>query len=218
MTPNEITTLIASNLEKELDFAFKKQLYERVKYWRSTLIKQTVDRSPQDAKFFKQTIYLKMEKIDASKCAPELCCFAATSLVDIPKSVRTTDAGIFMYLGSIDGGNPFGYADTATLKYLMSGKYGKLFFYYRIDNNRPFITQVPEIPILRIDDVFEDPEEAMKYASCDTVNDDCDFWNEEIPGLSQDISQRIVQSILSVDYNRPVKPDDHQIQINGDKQ
>lgn len=220
MTPNEITTLIATNFDKELDFAFKQQLYERVKYWRATLIKQAIDRSPQDAKFFRQTIYIPMEKVNLMECATGVVCAddfkssGARSTVDVPKTLRITVAGLYEYLGAIDGLTPFGYADVGTMLQLNAGKYSKLFTYYTMVNNRPVISKLPDLPKIRIDDVFENPEEVAKFLTCDgPVDVNCDWWNVDIP-LTADITQRIVQSILAVDYRIPEKSIDHQIQVN----
>jgi hypothetical protein len=217
MTPNEITTLIASNLGKELDIRFKMQLYERVKYWRSTLIKQSLDRAPQDAKFFRQTIYMSMEKVNTLECTPGLECFAARSKYEIPTVNRIVDGGYFHYLGAVDGKSPFGYADVGTLMYLMSGKYSKLLNYHVIENRKALVYKLPSLPMLRIDGIFNNPEEAMPFSTCSPDNSpekECDWWDIDIP-MNGDIQQRIVQSILSVDYGRPVVTDDHQTQVNG---
>lgn len=216
MTPNEITTLIAGNLDKELDIPFKKQLYERVKFWRSTLIKQSLDKTRKDAKYFRQVIYLDMEKFDPFTCSPDLSCFAARTTIDVPAPIRISDAGQFEYVGGIDGMSPFGYADDGTLPYLKAGKYSRLFNYYRMENARPYVMELPNLPKIRIAGVFSNPEEAMIYASCDAADHNCDWWNQEIP-MSNDITQRVVQCILTVDYNRDKTPENNQITVNGDK-
>lgn len=218
MTPNEITTLIASNLKKELDTPFKKQLWERIKYWRSTLIKQSLDKVRQDAHFFRQTLYLPMEKVNELICIDgELECYVSRTQDEIPTPLRITDAGVLEYIGGIDGSSPFGYADSGTLRYLRAGKYSQLslFPYYRYENNK-IITTLPDLPKIRISGVFSDPEVAMQYKDCEKVNKKCDWWNEEVP-MSGDIAQRIVQSILTVDYRQSETPENTQIEVNGPK-
>lgn len=216
MTPNEITTLIATNLKKELDMRFKKQLYERVKYWRSTLIKQSLDRAPGDIKFFTQTLYIPTEKVNSLDCTADLKCFMARTSYDVPQPMRVTDGGLFSYVGSLDGGRPFGYADTGTLRFLNAGKYNKRNVYYIRINKRIMVTSLPDLPIVRIDGVLNNPEEGLPFASCNGVVQDCDWWDIDIP-MSGDVAQRIVQSILSIDYGRPVTTDTHQIQVNDPK-
>jgi hypothetical protein len=215
MTPNEITTLIATNLKKELDIRFRKQLYERVKYWRSTLIKQSLDKVQQDAKFFVQTIFMTMEKVNIHECSEDLRCFNARTVDEIPTPLRITDGGIFHYFGSIDGQSPFGYAQAGTLRYLTAGKYSKLRPHYEYTNRRGYVAALPDLPKIRISAIFNNPEEAMPYLSCDGEADyTCDWWNIDIP-MSNDITQRVVQSILVVDYNRPVTPTDPQTEVNA---
>lgn len=215
MTPNEITTLIASNLKKETDLRFRRQLYERVKYWRGTILKQSIDRSPGDLKYFRQTVYMPMEKIRELDCVDEVGCFVARTVDKVPTPLRLNDSGVFSFVGSIDGLRPFSMADPGTVKYL-NGKYSGRIVYYLYTNQRIVIPRYPDLPKIRIDDVFDNPEEAMIYESCDTTSPDCDWWNKDMP-MSADITQRVIQSILSVDYGRPVTTDTHEIKPDGAK-
>lgn len=216
MTPNEITTLIASSpgINRELDIPFKKQLYERVKAWRSTFLKQTLDKSPGDIRYFRQTLYLPMEKINLLKCGEGLECFAASSVDEVPVPLRVLDAGVFSYVGGIDGQSPFGFADSGVRSYLMSGKYSRTLNYYDFVNRHIVVTKLPSLPVTRVEGVFDSFEDALKYESCDGPNHNCDWWNTDIP-MSGDIAQKIIQYILKVDYGQPERtPDDHQVKVN----
>lgn len=216
MTPDEITTLIATNLDREFDVPFKKQLYERVKYWRGTLIKQALDRAPNDAKFFRAVAYIPMAKVNTLECVPGMECFAAVSTVDLPRSLRVTDAGYYSYVGSIDGLSPFAYADAGTRRYLQSGKYSQNFTYYGITGLKIVVTN-DALPLVRIEGIPDDIEDWAPYADCKGPNPNCDWWKTDIP-MTSDIAQKIVQCILTVDYNRPDGKEDHQVQVDETKQ
>lgn len=216
MTPNEITTLLGTNLGKELDVPFKKMLYERVKYWRATLIKQTLDRHKQDGKYFRQTIYLPMDKVNILNADPQMLRWAAVTMIEVPLPIRDSDH-VFDYVGGIDGKSPFGYADVGTLSYLTSGKYARLFNYQQYINKKIYTEQIPDIPYIRIDGIFNSPEEAVIYQTI-PPQPNFDWWDSDIP-MSGDIEQRVIQCILTVDYQRPPreKTDDYQTPINDEK-
>ena len=220
MTPNEITTLIATAKGKELDVPFKKIIYERVKYWRSTLIKQSLDKVRQQARFFRQTIYLPMQLIDRmSIIAPTpMHDFQAVSVYDVPLPLRTSDNGMLNYVGAMGGQSPFGWADSGTLSYLKAGKYSGNQIYYGWWNNKLTTSDLPNLSMAMIEGVFNEPEEAMKLYTGEYVYD-LDWWDMNIP-MSGDIEQRVVQCILSVDFadKQQPKSEDYQVQTNGENQ
>lgn len=221
MTPNEITTLIASKYGKELDVPYKKIMYERVKYWRSTLIKQSLDKVRQQARFFRQTIYLPMERVNRMEVvspAPMEDYQAKTSY-RVPLPLRITDNGLFNYVGGIDGRSPFGFADAGMLPFMQAGRYSSLQNFYQYENNDVYTSDLPDIPMIMIQGVFNEPEEAMKFRTGVYVPN-LDWWNTDIP-MSGDIEQRVVQCIQSVDLDEkgnPRKPEDYQIPMNGEEQ
>lgn len=216
MTPNEITTLFATKFGKELDVPFKKMLYERVKYWRATLIKQSIDKSPLDTKYFRQAIYLPMVKINVLAIAAELTCYNAVTQIEVPLPIRVSDQ-VFSYVGSLDGMSPFGYADSGMLRYMKAGRYAGRFNYQNYINRKFYIAELPDLPFLRIEGVFNSPEEAMIYETV-PPQPDVDWWNRDIP-MSGDIEQRVIQCMNKVDYEDPgkEKTDDQQVPVNNEE-
>lgn len=220
MTPNEITTLIATAIHKELDVPYKKIIYERVKYWRSTLIKQSLDKVRQQSRFFRQTIYLPLERINyAAITTPvPLTDWRARTIADVPLPLRTTDNSVFNYIGGIDGKSPFGFADAGMQDFMQAGKYSRHQIFCQYENNRILVSQEPDIPFIMIQGVFNEPEEAMKWTT-GVFNHTLDWWDTDIP-ISGDIEQRVVQCILTVDFaiKDNKKPEDYQIPMNGEQQ
>lgn len=220
MTPNEITTLIATHQHKELDIAFKKVIYERVKYWRATLIKQSLDKTRLQSRFFQQVIYIPLERFNRfAILAPQpLEDWEAKTIYKVPLPIRITDAGVFNYVGGMDGRSPFGLADVGTISYLKSGKYSGSTIYHTYYNNDVYTSDLPDLPMVMISGVFNEPEEAMKLETGKYVPD-VNWWDRDIP-MSGDIDQRVVQCILSVDFadKNPQKQEDYQIPMNGEEQ
>lgn len=219
MTPNEITTLLAMSLGKELDIPFKKALYERVKYWRATLIKQSLDRNPKNKHFFLQTIYLPLEKVDTLQAInTRLSQFQAVTTIEVPIPIRVSDF-IFDYVGGVDGVSPWGFADTGTLNYLRAGKYASLFNFQNYINRRFYIVEYPDLEYIRIGGIFNSPEEALIYETI-PPQPNYNWWDADIP-MSGDIEQRVIQCILATDYAKAPqekdKTDDHQVQVNQEE-
>lgn len=214
MSPNEITTLIASKYAKELDVPFKKMLYESVKYWRSTLIKQSLDKQRKDSKYFRQTIYLPMRKVDVLMVAPETLQYAAETVIEVPLPIRVSDQ-VFDYIGGIDGNSPFGYADEGSLSYLKEDENMRHFVFAQYVNRKVRTTELPNLAFTRISGIFNSPEEAMIYETY-PAQPDVDWWNRDIP-MSGDVEQRVVQCLLKIDFEKMEgheKTEDYQTPVN----
>lgn len=216
MTLNEITVVIASHLEKELDEPFKMILAEKVAYWRARLIKNSVEKDQKERRFFKQVIYVKMKEQNEILCqVPYTQCKVAISIAKIPKPARANSI-LFDYVGAVDGMNPFQEGSGGMIPYLMKGKYSKDVIRYTYENDYIRVYGNSKIPVIRIDGVFDNPEEAAKLNCNSGTSDDCDFWNKEYP-VTGDILQLIVQSILQIDYNRPPNTETKQIPVVNEK-
>lgn len=198
MTLNEITTLIASQFKREMDQPFKEMLAKRVAYWRSRLIKDSIDKDVRERKFFKQTIFVTMTKLNEVLCdVPYTQCKVAWTASKVPKPLRANGI-LFDYVGAINGMTPFKNAEPGIIPYMMQGKYSGKVIYYTYENEYVKVYGNSKIPKIRIDDVFDDPEAAAAL-NCLSGNG-CNFWDEEYP-CTGDIMQRIVQYILQVDFN-----------------
>ena len=211
MTLNEITVLIASHFDRQLDEPFKLMLAERVHYWRARLIKNSVDKNPAERRFFKQVIYVKFEEADDIPCGvPFEPCKIAISTTKIPRPMRANGI-LFDYVGSIDGMTPFAEGAAGTMSYLKAGRYSKLQLRYTYENERIKVYGNSKLPYGRLDGVFDNPEEADRL-NCQNQDKPCDFRNQQYP-VTGDILQSIVQSILQIDFNRPAE--DEQVEIKA---
>lgn len=209
MTPNEITTLIATNLEMELDFPFRLQLMDRVKYWRSRYIVNMIQKNPAKRKFFRQSLYINMQAGYPDASVSLVGNQVAITVDEIPRVV-TAGATLFDYVGGVDGKSPFREVQPGMANYVSTGKFSSRFPAYEF-NQKIFVDQ-PDIPRIRIDAIFDDPMKVLEYA-CNCLQKQCDTWNTEFP-CSGEVIQLIVQSILQVDYNRPDNTSTPEIQVN----
>lgn len=198
-TPNEITTLLASQLEKELDVPFKLMLMERVKYWRSRLIRNSIDKNPKEREHFWQEIIVPLTESNSIPCGTNMdgCPVAISS--SIPKPLRASNI-LFDYVGSIDGSTPFKKSNAAMVPAMMNGKYSKKNIYYDYTNTKIKVFGNSKLPKALIIGIFDNPEDAYNL-HCSNTSTTCDYWNMDFP-VSGDVLQLIVQSILQIDYNR----------------
>ena len=202
MTIKDLAVLVAEPLNRPLDQVFLDQIRDRVRYWRSRLLKNSLDKTPADRKFFIQSVTMKLEEVPASSCGLSLDCNVWRTIDKVPLSLRSNSI-LFDYVGSVDHGNPFKYVKRWELPFLLTNKYMPLvtsFYAYedgRIISNVPYIT---------VEGIFDDPEEAMRL-NC-TTGEGCNTEEIDYP-ISGDIAQLIVQSILNIDL-KPQKPFDEQ--------
>jgi hypothetical protein len=196
MSPNEITTLIATELEKEMDIPFKLQLMERVRYWRSRLIANSLQKNPAQREFFKQTLYVKLEATPAIPCGfPSELVSASTEL---PQELRIGTVQ-FDYVGGIDGKSPFQRLTAGTANYLSASRFYEAFIQYEFINRKVIVNR-KDLPLIRVDGIYHDPQKALEY-SCGCAGKSCDSWNEEFP-IPGELLQLVVQSIMEIDFNR----------------
>lgn len=195
-TIKDLAVLIAEPLGKPLDATFLEQMADRIKYWRSRLLKNTLDKAPADRKFFQQSLTLELEQVDAAACNLPLDCKVWRTKVQVPNPVRANSI-LFDYVGSVDHGNPFKYVKRWELSYLLTNKYMPLVTTFYAYEDGYLISSVPWITI---EGIFDDPEAVMAL-TCNGA--DCTTTEQEYP-VSGEIAQLIVQSILTVDFN--VKP------------
>lgn len=211
MTPNEITTLIASTLDKELDIPFRLQLMERVKVWRSRMIANSVQKVQQQRKFFKQTIYMPTVKDNSVPCTALIGCEISITRDSIPEVVRVGNV-MYDFVGSVNGKTSFKEVQAGMQQYQNIGRFQDYTLYERI--NSKILTDNADLPWLRIDAIFDDPMKIVEYNStCSSaVAGTCDVWDTEFP-MSGDITQLVIQSILQIDYNRILKSDIKEIPV-----
>ncbi len=120
-------------------------------------------------------------------------------IIPLPLRFGTT---LFDYVGSIDGLNPFRIATAGTGNMLSANKYqqGDTFYEYtnkkiQIRNNKTNFANKP-LPMIRVDGVFDNPIDVIKY-NCSVTS--CDYWDQPYP-VTNDILQMIIQYILEIDF------------------
>lgn len=216
MTLNEISTLIASRFDRQLDDGFKAILIDMIHYWRARLLRQTLEKNPVERRWFVQTLELPMTAVNQidSNVFFDKYKIAETSN-NIPYPIRANNI-LFDYCGSVDGMNAFQYTQTPFLKYLRYNKYQWQFTRYVYENNVIRIYGNKDIPVIRVDGIFENPQYVYEFVAGIKDKSYIFFANEYKYPCSLDVIQAIVQNIISVDFGRGSLPEDEQIDLNED--
>jgi len=193
MTPSEITTLLASQLDKTFDDPFKFMMIKRVDAWRSRLIKNSLDKEPRDRRFFRQTIYLSMtEKSEVACDLGFTLCNVSQSLV-IPKVLRANSI-MFDYVGSINGANPFQETYPGMINVLTAGKYSKNLIQYSNVNDTIVVYNKSKLPMIRVDAIWDSPFDVANMICGSSADVTCNFWDLEYP-CTNEILQQIIEFI-----------------------
>lgn len=198
MTPNEITTVLASGMNKTFDVPFRTMLMERVDLWRARHIKNSLDKTPADRKFFKSTIFLSTTQ------TPEVPCDLPVTVCDvwvtgkIPQPLRANSM-LFDYVGAVNGMNPFLESHPGTVQYKNSGRYSKGVVPFIYTNEKLYIYK--KVPMIRVDFIASTPTDLQNYQCVSDASKVCNFWDTEYP-CTPEILQLIFQSIREVDFRQ----------------
>jgi hypothetical protein len=212
---NEITTGLAAHFDKQTDEPFKRFLAPKVNFWRSKLVVNSLEKHPEQRKFFRQTIWLSMEEDDLVDCPiPMTLCRIASSKFEVPRPMRVGDI-LFDYVGAIDGKVPFREAAPGMIGFMTEGRYSRNTTFYEYWNDKIKVRAYKSLPKIRVDGVFDDPIAVMEF-NCRNSGQ-CDWWNEEYP-ITGDMLQMVVQYILQVDFNRSAMPITPEVEVNKETQ
>lgn len=198
---NSITTLLAEQLDRTADEPFKRSLAVRVDFWRSTLLQRSLEKHPNQRRQFWQTLWVPMNKVVPVAGIMVPLCSIAESISQIPIALRGSIQ--YDYIGGIDGKSPFKNTTVGTKDFITSGKYSKNTPCCEFVNYRLRVLTNADLPMARMDTVFDKPVDVMQFNSDAGI--DCDGWDKPYP-VTGDILQMIIQYILQVDYNRIDKP------------
>ena len=213
---NEICTQIAMSLggKRMFDTPLKLAIADKVDQWRARLIRDTIEKNGYfQRRFFRQSLIIKMKRQSQVICpVPMEVCDIAVSIDPVPQIIRANNIS-FDFVGSVDGMKPLQESFAGGIQYMNAQKYsGPNFSRYTWDNSYIKVFGNPNLPVIRVDGIFQKPLEVYQLG-CNDEN--CDYWDSDYP-CPLDLVQLIVQSILTVDYNRLTIADSVDTQVSND--
>lgn len=195
--------MIAGRFGKQLDLQYRQWLVPQINAWRSRLIRNTLEKRPQDKNRFLQSIQIPLTYGNIT-CGFE--CMGSYSDT-LPEVVRIGDTP-FEYFGSVDGSSPFRFNDTGTDPWISQGMTAHLYHTYRLDTEHGRVI-LPNQRITKVmaTGIFDQPNEALAW-QCSNGDGGCDWWNAEYP-ISGDILE-MVKKALWDELDEPGKPQEIQ--------
>ena len=206
MTPNELTDILALELGAVNDFTFKRAILSRANATRDQQLKRSLDKTPDDRKFFTQRIQVPMENYNSLE-GTDLVCTHSRTTCPVPKPLRANSI-VYDYVGSVDGTHAFRYTTIGASHFLRAQQYAHRTIYYNTDR-LDIIVEKGGIPKILVVGIFSDPEEAYNLDAKTRGCSNCDFWESEYP-CSADILDIIIQEITGKWRTKPVN-----LEVNG---
>jgi hypothetical protein len=208
-TLNEIATLLAERAGRQFNQGFKEEMKFRINQARTRLIKNSLEKHPEDRKYFYQTIIIKLESTKGKNCEIKDDCLMRT--IDlVPKTIRVNSI-LFDYVGTSDMITPFGYALPEQVKFFKFSKYTGKNKKYSLLNERIYIFNDQNIREIGIRGIFADPNEVNKYRCSPDVP--CIPDDEEYP-MPPDLVDTLIIYIMDTFFKMPGTPNTEEVNIN----
>ena len=207
MTPNELTDIIALELKAQGDFAFKRAVLARANAIRAQQLKRTLEKTPNDRKFFTQKVQVTMENFNSLENVGDLVCTWSRTTCSLPRPLRSNSI-LYDYVGALNGSNAYRYTAVGTSRFINTGPLGDKFINYHRDGNR-LIVEHGGIPKILVVGIFEDPEQAYEIDAKARGCQNCDYWESQYPA-SQDVIDIIINEIVQ---RWKVEPEN--LEVNG---
>lgn len=215
-TLNEIAESLAERAGRQFDTPFNEEIKVFIQLWRARLLRDTLEQNRRDRMFFKQYFEVPLEVANISDLPgfPDLRVLKTTC--KLPKPLRANST-MWDYIGSPDKLSNFKvFTELHKIIPALDAKYTGHLPKALLLNDDIWIFNNLELKYLGVQGILEDPRELKDYTcncGCEVCYDD----NQPYP-VSDDIKQRIVQSILSVELKDRIKPDTKTVEVDGNSQ
>jgi len=198
--------IIATPLDKQFDDPFKLIIMKLVDVWRARLIRNSLEKAPQDRKFFRQTLYMRTKVVDETICNLTGCEIVET-IDALPMSIRANNM-MYDFVGAVNSTTAYQQVYSGTLEYVLQEEYNKAPL-FMVENGKLRIYRAKP-PVIKVETIFPDPQLVARMSCANGVN--CDYWNSNYP-VPEDILQTIIQGIREVDFKGGVVPADIEIPV-----
>lgn len=208
---NQLSEHICGLLDQPNNIPLREQVKFSVKHYRASLIRRDVERNGLSHHYI-QAFNVKLIAFDkADTCVASLDCQVLRTENKLPRSIRMKRGGIpFKYFGAIGGIESYTFTELSELTFTFHNKYTANIKRYDIINDYGYIFNTNKVGVVRIEDIFSNPEEAIDF--CDDTA--CYTDDMEFP-LPEDMIQTIVEGIIKGEFR--LIPTDQQVKINIDE-
>lgn len=192
---NKIVSILSERSGRTFDIPFQRQLSDQVDYWRSTILKRSLEKGALRRRHFLHSFTIELEQVPEIECPIQFGC-VLRSKSKIPKPIYSNNI-LFDFVGSADFYKPFKYADKHQIDKLIHSEYKSLGMYYTYTNGYLEFYGNSELKYVGIKSVIDNPKDLYEVqcnnSSC--YNDDSDY------PLSLDLIQAVIEALLKTDLN-----------------
>lgn len=202
MTYNEMATIVAHFMGDPTSIPFREEAKRLINVWRSTLLRQSVDKNPLDRKFFQQTVYRNLVHSVLPACpdVPRPCIVLRTQY-PVPVPLRANSI-LYDFIGNYDRNVSYSILDPQQVATYSYNKYISKRPYLLLQDGYLYLFGEQDLTCLMITGIF------------DSLSlDDCQH-DLEYP-CPLDIQQRILQ-VLEGEISKLPKIRDTEINITSD--
>lgn len=208
---NELAEILAERVGRQFDVPFIEEMKVAIGYWRSRLLRDSLEKAKKDRAYFKQYIEVPLIEVNIAELPGFPNYPVLRTSCTIPEPVRAN--GIYFdYTGSPDKLSSFRlfteqHEIIPALNAKYTGKRPKTLWL----NKFIYVFNVLDLPYLGVAGVFDNPQDVEDF-KCNCGCDNCYDDNMPYP-ISGDIQQRIIQAILTTELKNNMKPDTESIPV-----
>ncbi len=215
-TLKDIGELLAERAGRQLDIPFQKELQDLVIFKRARFLTNSLEKRPANKRFYLQAFDVAIERIDTTdECSedlPEGCDIAFRTIEEIPSPLKI---GVhpFSYVGAPGGHKAYGwttFGQESLFRHLpATGKLPRHTFI----NNKIYIFNDPNSEKIRVEGIFGDPRDLVKFMKCGTQKP-CFSETENFP-IDEATLELVIQDILMKELR--IIPREEDIEVKVDK-
>ena len=209
---NQIAQEIADSFNRPFDIMFKERIKSIFKHERAKFIRQDIERNNL-SKLYIQSFNINLIEVSTLDDCITTECFVLRSENKIPKPLSIKGDYIFKFVGSTDKNVIFTYLDREFLRFALKNKWTSGIIYYSYDNGYLYVYNNKLVRRIKLESVFENPEEAVTI--CNNSIENCYTDDMEFPcpeHMINDIKNSMLKTLF---VSNTV--DDQEVKINEDK-
>lgn len=211
MKTREIVDILAERSGRSLDFAFKLEIKAILDAYRARYMKNTLERNPQDRRFFQTTFVVPLTKTgcDKGECV----------LVSEPIPAPLRSNVIFDYVGSPLFDKAFNYTLSEAVAFHKHAKYTGKKEKWSYVNSRLYIYNNPLLEEVGVKGVFEktDFSDYPYIKGCNIFGEFCEDNEDMEYPMPQDLIQPIITEILKSELSIQINVSDQKLTTNGEE-
>lgn len=191
---NEIISVLSDTVGQPFNVPLQEKLKVIINYKRANYLQQSLEKHPEQRRFFQQTFTTDLEKIAPGDCEiPNITCDILRTNCEIPFPIRSSWS-MFDYVGTPDWMNSYGEVKPEFNNLRKFNRYTADLTKWAYINKKIYVFNNLKLKKLSVRSVFSDPYAVNQCCSTENCFDD----NSPFP-IPPDLLNAIIRDILQVE-------------------